>query len=361
MKDIKIITLFGNVNYGNRLQNLAVQYILQERGFHAESMAFVRGGISSFLHPMINWAKRTFLHDALAMRVHSFEQFGKKYIATNKITGSRFKLPEKVINETDYFVTGSDQVWNIDSRDPDKVDDLFDYYFLQFAEDHKKVCISPSIGGNAIPGEYEERFKKALSGFEFLSCREKKGAQEIARITGKPCEWLIDPTLYLSNEKWRQILSIRTQQKEPYIFLYFIDGINDALYKCIEKYAGDRLKIIDPSDRKSPYYHSDPADFVSVLSQAHMVFTDSFHVTAFSINFHVPFYVFDRNKLHNITSRLESVCGLFGLEDRYVSKQETFDIHDDCDFSVADRVLPVERGKFSLYLDKCFKMIDTTG
>ena len=52
MKKIGIITLYGNQNYGNRLQNLAVQEILEEQGFRAESIVLISR--------RYKWRQRTF-------------------------------------------------------------------------------------------------------------------------------------------------------------------------------------------------------------------------------------------------------------------------------------------------------------
>ena len=96
-------------------------------------------------------------------------------------------------------------------------------------------------------------------------------------------------------------------------------------------------------------------EFVRLLANARMVFTDSFHVTAFSINFHIPFYVFNRNKVAHMTSRIESVCEVFGMQERYIPEQKRFSISESCDFRQADQQLLVERKKFFDYLDRCFQ------
>ena len=229
------------------------------------------------------------------------------------------------------------------------------FYLLEFAEDRQKICVSPSIGRKEIDPKREERFRKAFEGFRYLSCREKQGAQEITRISGRPCEWLVDPTLYLTRNEWKTLLSVEKKQGEPYILLFFLGGISEALLQCVKEYATGRFRIVNPSDSKDPSYSCDPAEFVSLIANAHLVFTDSFHATAFSANFHVPFYVFERNQAENMTSRIESICELLGMSDRCIHKQESLQIEEACDFEGADKQLAIERQKFSEYLDRCFK------
>ena len=354
MKKIGIITLYGNQNYGNRLQNLAVQEILEERGFRAESIVLI--------YRRYKWRQRTFalrkfvqgilLGDLQASRIFHFLAFDRKYIRIRYLLKTEEQIPVNSLSEYDYFVTGSDQVWNPCTK---VVARNSAFFFLRFAEDARKVCISPSIGVDAIPEEYAERMRQWLSGFRHLSCREKQGAREISRITGRECEWLIDPTLYLTGERWRKLFSWKASDRDPYVFLAFLDGISKELDRHIEEYADAcGYTIINPLDPGNRFYGVDPAKFVELISNAHIVFTDSFHVTAFSINFHVPFYVFDRNRVQNMSSRIESICETFCLKERYLHQQKPFEIQESCSFDAANRQLEIERRQFSDYLDKCF-------
>ena len=355
MKKIGIITLYGNQNYGNRLQNLAVQEILAECGFRAESIVLINRRFRWLWRTLMfrKYFQGIILGDIQAARLFHFLAFGRKYIRTKYLPVTDGQIPVDLLSEYDFFVAGSDQVWNIDTKIVTR-DSTF--YFLRFAEDASKVCISPSIGLDVIPEEYSEKMRQWLSGFRYLSCREKQGAQEISRITGRDCEWLIDPTLYITSERWKKTLSLKASDLDPYVFLAFLDGISKDLMTHLEEYAAaGGYTIVNPFDPCSSFYGIDPAKFIELLSNAHIVFSDSFHVTAFSINFHVPFYVFDRNTVQNISSRIESICETFCLKERYIHGQKPFEIRESCSFDAADRQLIIERRKFSDYLDKCFQ------
>ena len=355
MKKAGIVTLYGNVNYGNRLQNLAVQTILEDYGFKAESIVFTNRRFQRWKNIIRIHLIGIIKGDAGTLRTWHFIRFNRKYIRIKYIYGTTGELPSKLLHEYDYYAAGSDQVWNIRMNE---VKDKAWFYFLDFTEDKKKVCISPSIGVSlgTVSVDNLEKMHQWLSGFRYLSCREKQGAQEISWLTGKECEWLIDPTLYVTREQWRRILHLKSSKRAPYVLLFFIDGISKELKNCIDNYAASGgFKIIDPSDPSSSFYCADPAEFVELITQAHMVFTDSFHVTVFSINFHVPFYVFNRNKIRNMTSRIESISEAFSLQDRYIREQKPFDIDETCSFEAADQQLILERKKFSDFLDKCFE------
>ena len=187
MKKIGIITIYGYQNYGNRLQNLAVQEILRERGFCAESIVLVDS------HMKWRWrtlALRKFLQgkilgDIQSERIYRFLAFDRKYIKTKYLFKTDGQESFHSLPEYDYFAVGSDQVWNICMN---SIARNSAFYFLRFAEDARKVCISPSIGVDAIPEEYVEQVRQWLSGFRYLSCREKKGAQEITQKNVQPSE-----------------------------------------------------------------------------------------------------------------------------------------------------------------------------
>ena len=355
MKKIGIVTFYGNANYGNRLQNLAVQTILEDYGFRAESIIFMNSRLKRWKYIFKLYLKGCFTKDAGILRTCRFLNFNRKYIREKIIYGSPEEVPSKLLSRYDYFSVGSDQVWNIRMKE---VMGKGWFYFLEFTEDKKKVCISPSIGVSlgTVSGEYLEKMRRWLSGFRYLSCREKQGAQEISWLTGRECEWLIDPTIYVTKEQWTKILSLKPSGRAPYVFLFFIDGISNELKSCIDEYAASGgYRIIDPSDPSGGFYSADPAEFVELITHAHMVFTDSFHVMAFSINFHIPFYVFNRNRIRNMTSRIESISEVFSLEERYIREQKPFDIRESCSFEAADRQLSIERQKFSDYLNKNFE------
>ena len=355
-KKIGIVTLFGTKNYGNRLQNLAVQTCLTKRGFSVESIVWKPSRLKWRAYPLYVFFKAKVKKDPEAKRTHRFLHFNSRYCPTRFIYSKNRSIPTKIRDGYDYFITGSDQVWNTNSFGKDTFQDELSLYFLKFAKDAQKVCICPSIGIAHFKDEHVEAVRQALQGFRYLSCREKQGADELNRITGRSCEWLIDPTLCVTREEWLEILSIQQKQrKNPYLLLFFLDGMSTELEQFIREYAAGRYEIINPSDPASPWYSIDPSAFVLLLSEANMVFTDSFHVTAFSINFQVPFYVFNRIKSRTMTSRIESICELFQLQSRYILEQKPFEILEKCDFGPAERQLVVEREKFEAYLDKCFE------
>lgn len=65
------------------------------------------------------------------------------------------------------------------------------------------------------------------------------------------------------------------------------------------------------------FKNAGPVDFIRMIKGCDCFISNSFHGTAFSIIFHKPFFVFNREKA-KVNSRMQSLLQLFGLEDRIV-------------------------------------------
>ena len=140
IKRIGIITLHGYVNYGNRLQNYALQEVLKNFSEEVETSVFSKFSVQSngtlskikkvFSKPLPQTMKAisnriNFLvnKSIIDQREGRFKQFSQKYINEKHI--NNFDELNQIAKETDYFVVGSDQVWN-----PYAVKYKEKYYFL---------------------------------------------------------------------------------------------------------------------------------------------------------------------------------------------------------------------------------------
>lgn len=349
MKKIGIITLQGNFNYGNRLQNFAVQELIKSIGYEAESVVCLRSSLKSRLKPAYNRVFSLLLPEC--KRYVRFESFNKKRISRKIIYTKDGLIPADVSDMYDAFAVGSDQVWNPELRKRERHN-----FFLRFTEPKKKVCISPSIGVPSIEDKYKDEYREYLKDFSFLSCREADGAQALSDLAGKECAHIIDPTLALTGDEWRTFAEpVKTPGK--YLLLMFLGELAPNVRESIESFARERgLIVAEPSSKQDKYYSVSPTEFVYLLQHAEAVFTDSFHAAAFSVNLNRPFYVFDRNQndgvSNKMTSRIASLTALMGLEDRYVKGDSLPEYTEKCDFAYANRVLTEQRKTFFEYLEK---------
>lgn len=362
MKKIAIMTIKDD-NYGNRLQNYAMQKLLSNynfdvytliRRYNFKTLSIQKKFFYKFEKLISTFACFTKKYNIKAKRKLNFIEFNKKIKNVKNEIRKNTNL-ENLEKKFDFFVAGSDQIWN-----PNLFKDGLDINMLYFVPFNKKIAISPSIGVDNLNDYQKKEFCLYLKSFKMLSCRENQGSNIISEITGKECITLIDPTLMLSKNEWVQI------EKKPsfyikdkkYILLYFLGEITQEYGKFIkficEKYNMD---IIDICDKKSVYYSCGPSEFIYMINHSSLVLTDSFHASVFSYIFDKPLKVFNRidgNK--NMNSRLINLINVLKLP-----KSIIFDINDhDVDelFKTPnyDKTnLKKEQKKFYNYLNKAFK------
>lgn len=357
MKKIGIVTLFGNYNYGNRLQNYAVQKIANNYGYDTETLLFSIN-LPKELYRKIKLIGSLLKSTPASKRYCVFSAFNRKSIPTRKVMASNGIVSSKLSTKYDYFFVGSDQVWNPEIRQNER-----NIFFLKFTKPNQRICVSPSIGVNHIDDKYYHEFRDGLQGFQYLSCRELKGAEEIERVSGKECMQLIDPTMVLDLEEWRKFAEKdKLSLDSKYVLCFFLGDFDPTLRKKVEKYCNDRdFKLIEINNPQSEFYAISPPQLVGLINDAELVLTDSFHITAFSINLEKPFFVFDRfssqNIANHINSRIKTLVHVFELESRYVEVSDV-KLDEKCDFSNTSKLLQKERIRFDAYMRKC---LDITG
>jgi hypothetical protein len=257
------------------------------------------------------------------------------------------------INNYDFFITGSDQVWN------PFYNGFSSIYFLEFAPKEKRIAYAPSFGIPKIPAVYKEKYKKWIMEIPYLSVREESGAKIIKELTGRDVPVLVDPTLMLTREKWLSIAKEDPYKPDkPYLLTYFLGEIPKGTRKRIKKIARDyNLEIVRLADtRDKKRYIAGPGEFIDYINSADLVCTDSFHGSVFSILMETPFIVFDRVGT-SMYSRIETLLNKFNLHSRqanYIKDDEIFNI----DFSHIPPILDEERKKALNYLKEALNVKD---
>ena len=357
---IGIVSLFGNFNYGNRLQSYASQIILRKMGFQTSVIYLksykerIRDIIKNFflIIPLCLLPERFKRKRMFWLRQKVFNEFNRTHIDTKGY------LSIKNIEDKDFFVVGSDQVWN-----PKHYNDVKkQLFFLTFTSSSKRICLSPSFGLSDIPPQWKDFFKEALSGFPRLSVREKRGAEIIKELTGRDAEVLIDPALMLDKEQW---LKIAKKPKNvdfdtKYVFNYFL-GDMPARAKLDGEKVAEELngRIYNIMDFNSPeLYISGPSEFLYFIEHATVVQTDSFHACVFSFLFGKPFLLYAREgKDTDMFSRMETLFSTFGLKRKYVGSGEKNDVYE-CDYTYGYEKLKAEREKVTKFLKQSMNIID---
>lgn len=334
---VAILTITDGQNYGNRLQNYALQEILKKYGIKVETIKIltirdkkvpliVKSKI--FIKNIIKFiiGRTIYTEKERRKRKMKFDEFNKKYIS---FSGYKLGLNHKIGDlpeRYDYFVCGSDQVWNTKIE---IVRENINYHLAEFAKDEQRISYAASFGTNDILPEYEELFRNELLKFKAISVRECSGVELVKKISGRRgTRVTLDPTMLLDSEDWRRLShkpDFIINDYEKFIFTYFLGGRNEKItthinflerkYMC-RTYHAEIEFLNDKEIEDKRCYEMDPCEFIWMIEHAECVLTDSFHATVFSILFFKPFCVFQRIPVedgNNMESRIDTLLNTFQL------------------------------------------------
>ena len=107
----------------------------------------------------------------------------------------------------------------------------------------------------------------------------------------------------------------------------------------------------DDLENMTEFFELGPQEWVGLISGASYVITDSFHGTAFSINFNKPFTTLV-NPVSNMNSRVLSILNIMGLEDRIIFDDGTKQIPK----SLSIDYVPVNR-QLKIWRDRSIEFI----
>lgn len=359
---IGIVTIVDYTNYGNRLQNYAVYYILKKR-FRCKAITLVAYEEKPFYNgEYIAWIKNQIVKYLCLFPVFAEKRFGNsvtrwanfriwsKLIPTKNYYKHK-KLPNSINSKFDTFIVGSDQIWNYRFSSH-----KFHDYFLSFVESGKKNAISGSFGVESIPVEWKQTYIDGLRGFSHISVREDAGQVIIKDLLDIDVPVLIDPTMMLSKEEWLKVSKKpRVDCSKPYVLKYYLgdEDDNDKIDIWAKENGYEVYELLN--ENIPELYSAGPGEFISLISNASLVCSDSFHCIVFSIIFFKPFIVYARRGSGNyMTSRLDTLLGKFGFQNRWkhlLSENDYF----NCDFAPVKELLEKEQQKFMEYLTDILK------
>ncbi|MGL5478952.1 MAG: polysaccharide pyruvyl transferase family protein [Clostridium sp.] len=335
MDKVGIVTLNGNYNYGNRLQNYALQEVI--KSFEYDCETFINTTVVSNdidetkkekvikfikkpLNDKINIFKKKFnkrkFDNLKNNRYKVFSDFSKKYISETD-----FEININTINNIDfsnykYCVTGSDQVWNPNDITVSEIN------FLTFVPKNKRVTYAPSFGVSEIPEEKKEEYKKLLKGIDNISVREEAGSRIVKELVGKESKVVLDPTMLLTKEEWLNIAKKDVNKPEKrYILTYFLGNVSEEVYKKISCIAKEnKFEIVNLANiHCANYFVNGPSEFIDYINSAEAFFTDSFHGCVFSVLLETPLVICERlgqKKLEKMSSRIDTFTKKFDIVDR---------------------------------------------
>lgn len=380
---IGIITFVKCDNYGAELQAYALQKKLNLLGYDAEVInlekekGVIESSFSSYKNAILNRYKQ---YGLIKGSLKIIELIKDKYNARKAFAANSDKVKERhkifklffndyIKHSTKFYtleemrniqslpynvlIAGSDQIWNyMQTR-------YLDVFFLMMANrwETKKISYAASFSVSSIPQSKRAMYKQYLENMDAISVREITGIDIVKNCSNCKAVTVLDPTLLLNRNEWIEYIGKKDYlpKNKRYVVIYTLSGshyIYTLAKKIAKKLEAEVINIklsfskIKGDDGITHIWNAGPREFISIFSQAVYVITDSFHGTAFSINFNIPFTTL-LNPASNINSRALSILKLTGTESRLIydngenKEPDTLNI----DFTPINKIIEKNREK----------------
>lgn len=313
---ILIVTVYNSENCGSYLQAFALSEFLKAQGHEVAFLKRQTKGTSHDFREHFKSSLRLFFSLRIKpaiknMRLWSNFQRSIKRFSIVDLNSSFYK-------ECELVVIGSDTVWNFDS-----------HYFTTHAKifcgevfrGKQVITYAASLANTSI-----DRFKQVTSDGRLLSnvttclVRDENTLVAYETTTRREADLVCDPTLLVNKETFYPLM--RNVDNKPYLLIYCFGGkIEDSIKKSIVGFSrknnlqiismtvgGDWVTLVDKT----------PENMITYFSNASFVVTDTFHGTAFTILYNIPFAVIDKGKkkVKDLLSTYNQVYRLFSESDR---------------------------------------------
>lgn len=282
MKKIGIVTYYNAINNGAFLQAYAMQTFLQENGYDPYFLTVKR------FSPSDNTYSKEYA-------THLYECQDKLKLS-NTMTGF------------DAVVYGSDEIWNLRNSG------LSPYFWGYKVGKSVKVVYAACTGNTRLSDYFLFPYTiLGLRKFSAISVRDLESYNKISKLTRKDIAIVLDPTFLINYDSFKM-----ENHYGKYILVYTYGLRQDTISK-IKDYASETgSKIIctgSYADWADLNLCANPFEWVSLIQNAEIVFSSTFHGTVFSIICNKQFYVVDTE-----SAKVKDL-----LEKLNLSKRKTYD------------------------------------
>lgn len=346
MFDFNIITFHRSINFGAALQAYALQEFIKEQNYNTGIYDYIkpRAVASTTLRAKIKRILNMFTKDekAKSRQVQNYAEFREKYFNLNLDADSRV------------FVTGSDQVWNLNNS----MDSMF---FLQFLDDSVcKISYAASMAKTDVPNDKKNLVKEYLKTFDAISVREEGIKKSFTPLCDKNISVNVDPTLLHDKTFYCKIANPLEGLPEKYILAYIlhVPKNGNKLIKWLHKETGLPVVLLDSTGAIGMVVKNNmivrdagPREFVYLFDNAECVVTTSFHGTCFSLIFEKEFYsVVNPDSPSRISNLLKKV----GIQPTNESDTQ-FARKNNIDWGYVREILAQERERSRQYICDAFE------
>lgn len=383
MTSAAIVTLVGNSNYGNRLQNFALQEALlnlgvgrvetisssqQENDFNG---SFCLRGLTALqtkrpreiamrLYKRISPLHANVTNSASVTEITRkacIETFTQTYITQTARDYLQDEIDHRLAASFDYFVVGSDQVWTPTASLSNRL------RFLEFSLAHQRVAYAASFGLSNLPIQYRRSYRSSISRIAHVSVREDRAAEMVRELTGRQVPVVLDPTMLLDRTVWETLAVIpATLAEGGYMAEFFLGSPTRAqLLPAIQHATAHDLDIVNlswglPSTQSTRLSGSrrfddlatmGPLEFIGAIKASSLLVTDSFHAAVFATIFRVPFLLKGRGAMN---SRFDTLLRKSGLTMPKWGTRRELEASIDIDWESVRTNIARERAESLAYL-----------
>lgn len=355
----------NHTNYGTSLVGYALIKKLQQLGYSVEVINYVKRptfkekvvigwnqlrviGLKKFINRFASKVDNPTYLSGIKVRTNSVETYKERKLIPLFHDYVGFDALKAGSVNYDAVVVGSDQVWlpiGLKTK----------FFNLLFVEDNvRKVAYASSFGVSEIPGFQKKDTAHYLDRFYRISVREQKGKEIVDALSHNKAKVVADPTMLLDRYEWaEEVKDAKVDTSEAYIFCYFLGTNPDARKAANELKTKTGLKIItirhmdefvetDERFGDEAPYDVDPEDFVKYIKDATYVLTDSFHCSAFSIQFQkmfMTFYRFAVGAKGGRNSRIDSLFNVLGVPRDHIYQGDVMKVEVPIDWQKVDEKL----------------------
>ena len=344
---IGILTFHSSYNYGAIVQAWALQTHLLRYGHDVFIINYepVRSTLPWWT---VSLRKRDFKRFVRDWQFHSFR---RRYLhETNNVSS----VSEIALLGLDAVIVGSDQVWNVQyfTRADGGYNDI--YFLRGNLGNTRKLAYAASIGHGGW-GNYcwKNELYTDIKAFDAISVRETVAMKELKSF-GIESSLVPDPVLLLDRTDYNCLMCSH-KVGEPYIFSYLLSEYMHVrpMVEAISLATRTNAYLVVLSDlHNSKVDIISPNRWLSAIANAKFVITDSFHGTALSIVFNVPFVTFLKSNKPAMNARVTELLAVVGLSDRVVSSASEIlkKMHDTIEWNVVNNRLAVLRENGRMWL-----------
>lgn len=340
-----------NYQYNTGEQVVSAEYTV-DRSVKARLKYILSGNVSLWQKVLYRCAR-----GKRNLQTELFRQFVQDNIPIDLRKSVTYEELKKQNLRFEALICGSDQVWNplihANRNDPG--------FFLQFGNEKcRRIAYAPSFGVSVLPETAKSNLKEYTDSFDALSVREQSGAVLMKEICERDVPVMLDPTMMADRSIWDTFDRIPEGVPKQYILVYRF-GRMEYMEKQIQNVAAElKLPILEIPVSIESYgkgskilFGVGPEEFVTLIRNAEIVLTDSFHATVFSILNHTQFYTFLRqgkNEKNNMNSRMENLLEMLNLQERLIYPDSEIVSLSKVKYENADVLLEQRRNESQKFL-----------